>query len=91
MSHETLGTVLILRMESVLDIGFRVNEIACRHFNIFGNTVVCLCDVEYIFHISISFISIFSADRQDTVCHMWFTTSSAVYSLHEENSLNCLY
>lgn len=45
MSLETLGTVLILRMELVLDIGFRVDEIACRHLDIFGNTVVSLCDI----------------------------------------------
>ena len=35
----------MLRMELVLDIGFRVNEVACRHPDIFGITVVCLCDV----------------------------------------------
>lgn len=45
MSLETFGTFLMLRMKFVLDIGFRVEEIACRHLDIFGIDVVCLCDI----------------------------------------------
>lgn len=40
MLLETLGTVLMQRMELMLDIGFRVNEIACRRSDIFGIAVV---------------------------------------------------
>lgn len=35
----------MLRMELGLVIGFRVNEIASRHLDIFRITAVCLCDV----------------------------------------------
>lgn len=38
------------RMELVLDVGFKVNELACQRLGIFGITVVLLCDVLYIVH-----------------------------------------
>lgn len=81
MLLETFGTVLMLRMELVLDIGFRVNEIACQHLDIFGITVVLLCDVYIPYCISIAFISILSIVRQDTFCHIWFTNPRTVYSV----------
>lgn len=69
----------MLRMELVLDIGFRVNEIACRHLDIFGITVVCYCDV-YIHQISTAFISM----QRDTSYHIWSTNSRTVYSFNKK-------
>lgn len=45
MSLETFGTFLMLRMESVLVIGFKVKEIACWPLDTFAIDVVCLCDI----------------------------------------------
>lgn len=71
MSHETNGTVLILRMELVLDMGSRVKEIACWHLNIYGNTVVCLCDIHSIFPL-LSFLFLAQTDRtqHDLFCSL---------------------
>lgn len=63
MSLETFGTFLMLRMELVLVIGFKVKEIARWLLDILE--LMWFAFVTYMFHILTAFIFMLSLKRQD--------------------------
>lgn len=83
MSLETFGTFLTLRMKSLLDAGFIERENAQWHLCTSGIDAVWPCGI-YIFTSFPAFISMLSSERQDTVCHLWFTHSGTVHSFSQK-------
>lgn len=79
MSLEPFGTFLTLRIEPVLDIGFAVKEIVCRHLDIFGIDVVCLYEI-YVPYFHCSHLSRL-AQRDRICCSILGSPAQELYTL----------